>query len=84
MVLGIFFRFANLDRKVYWLDETHTSLRIFGYTEKEFIQDIFSGKVVDFRRLTQIIKPPVLKKLGTIRLKLFRGTPNTHPFITYP
>ena len=47
LVLGIFFRFAHLDRKVYWLDESHTSLRIFGYTEPEFIQDIFAGEVVN-------------------------------------
>ena len=46
LVLGIFFRFANIDRKVYWLDETHTSLRIFGYTETEFIQDIFAERIV--------------------------------------
>ncbi|WP_071517273.1 glycosyltransferase family 39 protein [Geitlerinema sp. PCC 9228] len=32
LVLGIFFRLVNLDKKVYWLDETSTSLRISGYT----------------------------------------------------
>lgn len=31
IVLGLFFRFANLGEKVYWHDETLTSLRIFGY-----------------------------------------------------
>src|SRR6478672_10132474 len=46
LVLGIYFRFVNLDRKVYWLDETHTSLRISGYTEPEFIQEIFAGNLV--------------------------------------
>ena len=38
LVLGIFFRFANLEKKVYWIDEGYTSLRISGYTESEFIQ----------------------------------------------
>ncbi len=32
LMVGIFFRFFNLDRKVYWHDETFTSLRISGYT----------------------------------------------------
>ncbi len=26
LVLGLFFRFVNLDRKVYWLDEVYTEL----------------------------------------------------------
>ena len=51
LVIGIFFRFVNLEQKVYWLDETHTSLRIFGYTEPEFIQDIFADKVVNSQDL---------------------------------
>ncbi len=35
LLLGIFFRFANLDSKVYWGDETVTSLRISGYNLQE-------------------------------------------------
>lgn len=48
LVLGIFFRFFNLDKKVYWLDETYTSLRISGYTTSELSQHItqvFDGHV---------------------------------------
>jgi hypothetical protein len=36
LVLGLFFRFANLDRKVYWSDETFTSLRVSGYTAEAY------------------------------------------------
>ncbi|MGH2414156.1 MAG: glycosyltransferase family 39 protein, partial [Microcystaceae cyanobacterium] len=57
LILGIFFRFANLDQKVYWLDETHTSLRIFGYTEPEFIKDIFTGKIVNSEDLLKYQQP---------------------------
>ena len=32
LALGIFFRFVNLDKKVFWYDETFTSLRVSGYT----------------------------------------------------
>ena len=35
LVLGVFFRFVNLDHKAYWNDETATSLRISGYTWSE-------------------------------------------------
>ncbi len=40
LVIGIFFRFANLDRKFYWIDETYTSLRVSGYTEAEMLNQI--------------------------------------------
>ncbi len=35
LVLGVWFRFALLDRKVYFCDEVGTSLRIAGYTLAE-------------------------------------------------
>ncbi len=45
LILGIFFRFAYLDRKVYSHDEAYTSLRISGYTKTEFVQQVFNGHV---------------------------------------
>ena len=45
LILGIFFRFTYLDRKVYWHDEAYTSLRISGYTKTEFVQQVFNGRV---------------------------------------
>lgn len=46
LTLGIFFRFAHLDQKVYWGDETYTSLRIAGYKWAEYSQ------ILDGRELT--------------------------------
>ena len=57
LVLGVFFRFVNLDRKVYWHDETFTSLRISGYTEAEFIKQVFYGKVIDVAYLQNYQHP---------------------------
>ena len=37
---GIFFRFWNIDDKVYWIDEVHTSLRTVGYSRSEFVQQV--------------------------------------------
>jgi uncharacterized membrane protein len=43
--MGIFFRFANLEKKVYWIDEGYTSGRISGYRESEFLQELGDGKI---------------------------------------
>lgn len=51
LVLGIFFRFVNLDRKVYWGDETYTSLRVSGYTEREVAQQLSEGSIVGVKDL---------------------------------
>lgn len=51
LILGIFFRFVNLDRKPYWFDETFTSLRIAGYTEAEMNQQILNSKFISHEEL---------------------------------
>lgn len=51
LVLGVFFRFVNLDRKVYWIDEAYTSLRISGYTEAELVQQVSEGQVIGIKNL---------------------------------
>jgi uncharacterized membrane protein len=45
LVLGIGFRFYNIGQKVYWHDETMTSLRISGYTQEEMVADAYTGEV---------------------------------------
>lgn len=51
LVIGIFFRFVNLDRKVYWVDETYTSLRISGYRQIDESKDVFDGHEVGIKDL---------------------------------
>ena len=51
LVMGIFFRFANLQNKVYWIDEGYTSLGISGYTESEFIQELGDGQIKQIKSL---------------------------------
>lgn len=46
LLLGLFFRVANLDRKVYWVDEVATSIRVAGYTKTEIISQVTSGKIL--------------------------------------
>ncbi len=51
LLLGIFFRFVNLDRKIYWHDETYTSLRNSGYTLSEVLDQAFDGHVIGIEDL---------------------------------
>ncbi len=57
LILGIFFRFYSLDEKVFWLDEARTSLRMSGHTKTEFLQEVYTGKVIDLETLQQYQRP---------------------------
>ncbi len=57
LVLGVFFRFVNLERKVYWHDEIYTSFRIAGYTRKELVPQVFNGKVISPASLQKYLRP---------------------------
>ena len=46
LILGICFRFVNLDRKVYWHDEVYTSLRISGYKAEDLVEELFDSPVI--------------------------------------
>lgn len=51
VVLGLCFRFTNLDLKTYWFDETYTSLRVSGFTQQEVIQNLYTGSVISVNDL---------------------------------
>ncbi|MBR8832783.1 MAG: glycosyltransferase family 39 protein [Stigonema ocellatum SAG 48.90 = DSM 106950] len=53
IVLGILFRFVNLDYKVYWQDEAVTSLRVSGYTWTELTEREFNGHEIGIDDLQQ-------------------------------
>lgn len=57
LVIGILFRFGNLGKKVYWIDETYTSLRISGYGEQELIAQTYTGEVITVADLQSFQKP---------------------------
>ena len=59
IILGIAFRFINLDRKVYWHDEVYTSMRAAGFTRGEIDQELFQNKIIPASTLQkfQQIKP---------------------------
>jgi uncharacterized membrane protein len=59
VVLGVVFRFVNLNHKVYWHDEAYTSMRAAGYTRIEIDQTLFQNKLFLASELQQFqrIKP---------------------------
>ncbi len=67
LLLGIFFRFVNLDKKVYWGDESSTSLRISGYTSAE-VQQALQGHIVGIEDILKYQHPnPDKKLIDTVR-----------------
>lgn len=46
IVVGIALRFAYLDRKIYWYDESFSSLEVSGYSPREASGDILTGRMV--------------------------------------
>jgi len=61
LLLGIFFRFVNLERKLYWHDEAYTSLRNSGYALSEVLEQAFDGHVISIEDL-QKYQHPNLKR----------------------
>jgi uncharacterized membrane protein len=54
--LGIFFRYANLDQKIFWVDEVATYVRISGYTQAEVTQKLTNQEWLSIADLQQYQK----------------------------
>jgi uncharacterized membrane protein len=80
LVIGIFFRFLNLDLKVYWPDETFTSMRIAGYTEKEAVENIYQGQVIWLEDLQKYQRLNSEKGIGDTIKGLAIEEPQHTPF----
>ena len=46
LALGLFFRVAHIDQKLYWHDEVYTSVRTLGYTGREATAALFTGELL--------------------------------------
>ncbi len=78
LVIGIFFRFVNLDQKLYWRDETFTSLRIYGYTKQELTNEVTDGKIITKDFFQNYQKPNPEKGLFDVLKSLALEDPK-HP-----
>ncbi|WP_017319168.1 glycosyltransferase family 39 protein [Mastigocladopsis repens] len=82
LVIGVFFRFFNLDNKVYGHDETYTSLRISGYTTTEVRRQIFNGRVINSEAFAKFQRINPEKSLGDTVKSLAIEDPQ-HPPLYY-
>jgi uncharacterized membrane protein len=57
IVLGVFFRGVNLDRKVFWDDEAFTALRVSGYTGAQAHQALYTGQDLSFAEVEKYLSP---------------------------
>ncbi|MFN6461367.1 MAG: glycosyltransferase family 39 protein [Nostoc sp. DedVER02] len=64
LVIGVFFRLANLDKKVYWGDEAFSSLRISGYLQAEMNDQLSDGRVFTIEDLHKYQYPNAEKNAG--------------------
>ena len=76
LVLGIFFRVVNLDRKPIWGDESHTFSVISGYSESEVFDKLSTGRIVTVGDFLKYQYPNSEKNLGDTLRKLYT---DVHP-----
>jgi uncharacterized membrane protein len=79
LILGFFFRFVNIDRKVFWHDEVFTALRISGYDSHEAITQI-TGQVINVEALQKIQKINPDKNIIDTIISLATDDPHHPPF----
>ncbi|MDJ0534724.1 MAG: glycosyltransferase family 39 protein [Xenococcaceae cyanobacterium MO_207.B15] len=56
LIIGVFFRCYNIDKKVYWHDEVFTSVRVSGYNGQEIVNEIFTGQIIQPQELLKYQK----------------------------
>ncbi|MEH2081964.1 MAG: glycosyltransferase family 39 protein [Nostoc sp.] len=82
LTIGILFRFSNLDGKVFWRDETYTSLRISGYTINEAKQQLFNNRVIGKETFAQFQGANPGKSLNDTIMSLAKQD-SQHPPLYY-
>lgn len=56
IAIGVFFRFYNIDKKVYWHDEVYTSVRVGGYNGSSVVEGAFTGEIIQSQDLLKYQK----------------------------
>ncbi len=82
LILGVFFRFINLDQKVYWGDEAYSSLRIAGYTTEEVVEATYTGEEIGVKELQKYQRPNSERGLVDT-LKVLASEDSIHPPLYY-
>jgi uncharacterized membrane protein len=80
--LGIFFRFFNLEKKVFWHDEIYTQLHVAGYRSQEWQQSLFTGKIIGVEDMQKYLHLNPQRGLGDTITTLAVDDPH-HPPLYY-
>lgn len=68
VVLGVFFRFEGLDRKVFWHDETYTQIFASGFQSRDWQAVLYSEELVDVEDVMRFRRhDPERSVLDTVR-----------------
>lgn len=76
LLIGIFFRVVNLDKKPVWIDETHTFSVISGYADSEVVEKFLGQTPVDVKTFLKYQYPNPDKSLSDSFRKLYT---DVHP-----
>jgi len=76
LLIGVFFRVVNLDKKPVWIDETHTFSVISGYDDLEVVEKFSSQTPIDVATFLKYKYPNPDKNLGDSFYKLYT---DVHP-----
>ncbi|HAX78238.1 MAG TPA: hypothetical protein DCY88_21065 [Cyanobacteria bacterium UBA11372] len=83
LVMGVFFRWVNIEKKVYWFDETFTSLRVSGYSLKEVEQELkqkaAKGETISIKELHKYQHPSSEKNVTNLVNGLAAEEPQLPP-----
>ncbi len=82
LFLGIYFRFVNLDGKVYWVDEVYTSLWLSGHSSSEIVEEIYDGRVVGIDQFKKYQQLNIEKGVSSTITRLALEDPQ-HPPLYY-
>lgn len=80
LAIGIFFRFANLDGKVYWFDENATIFKISGYTIEEWdsVKNKLNGQIISIKDFQKSYSPNSQSNvIDTIKLLALQDSKHT-------
>ncbi|BAY63096.1 hypothetical protein NIES22_31750 [Calothrix brevissima NIES-22] len=82
LLLGIYFRFTNLNGKVYWSDEVYTSLWLSGHSSSEVVNQVYNGQVISINQLKKYQQPNLEKGVSSTIERLALEDPQ-HPPLYY-
>ncbi|MFQ3615328.1 MAG: glycosyltransferase family 39 protein [Cyanobacteriota bacterium] len=82
LLLGVFFRVINLDKKVYWHDEVYTSMEMTAQRRSEVVEQLFTGQIVTRDELQAFQRFRPERGLGELLTSLGQEDPQ-HPPLYY-